>query len=60
MTKDQLKDGVLFKTGKPNIDNNAFFDGNDVQHAVSGATRSSNAANNAVNVVLLYVWGDLS
>ena len=60
LTKDQLEDGVLFKTGKPNIDNNAFFDGNDVQHAVSGATRSSNAANNAVNVVLLYVWGDLS
>lgn len=24
LTKDQLKDGVLFKTGKPNIDNNAF------------------------------------
>ena len=60
LTTEQLKDGTLFKTGKPTIDNNAFFDGNDIQHAVSGATKSSNAINNAVNLVLLYVWGDLS
>lgn len=60
LTPEQLKDGVLFKTGKPNIDNNAFFDGNDIQHVVSRATYSSNAMNNAVNLVLLYVWGDLT
>jgi len=44
---DEIKDGKLV----------SVKDGNDFKNVVSGATKSSNAANNAVNVVLLYLWG---
>lgn len=45
---DEIKDGKLV----------SVKDGTDFKNVVSGATKSSNAANNAVNAVLLYLWGE--
>ena len=59
LTSDQLKAGTLFKTGNTKYDH-AMLDETDVRNVVTGATRSSNAINNAVNIVLLYVRGDLT
>ena len=59
LTPDQLKAGTLFKTGNTKYDH-AMLDETDVRNVVTGATRSSNAINNAVNIVLLYVRGDLT
>ena len=59
LISDQLKAGTLFKTGNTKYDH-AMLDETDVRNVVTGATRSSNAINNAVNIVLLYVWGDLT
>lgn len=57
ITPEELESGKLFKTGNSKYDN-AMLDNTDIKNVVSGATKSSNAMNNAVNTVLLYLWGE--
>lgn len=45
---DEIKDGKLVTVNQND---------NNFTNVVSGATKSCNAANNAVNTVLLYLWG---
>lgn len=45
---NEIKSGKLVTVNKTD---------NDFTNVISGATKSSNAANNAVNTVLLYLWG---
>lgn len=49
LTTEELESGKLFSTSAS---------AGNVQNIVSGATRSSNAMNGAVNTVLLYLWGE--
>lgn len=49
LTTEELESGKLFSTAASDT---------SVQNVVSGATMSSNAMNNAVNTVLLYLWGE--
>lgn len=58
LKRDQLENGTLFKTGT-SYDDEAI-PASSVTQVVSGATRSSNAMNNAVNTAILYYWGDLT
>lgn len=57
ITTEELESGKLFKTGNSKYDN-AMLNNTDIKNVVSGATMSSNAMNNAVNTVLLYLWGE--
>lgn len=58
LTTEELQSGKLFRTGKTSIDDAGLTEFTSVINVVTNATKSSNAMNNAVNTVLLYVWGD--
>ena len=49
VSKDSYTTGGIFTVDKEDTDN--------IYNIVTGATKSTNAANNAVNVLIDYVWG---